>query len=97
MSDTVIKVENLFKQYRLGQVSTGTIAHDLNRWFHKVRGKEDPYEMVTGLNTRAIKDSSEYVWALQNINFEVKQGEVLGIIGKKPSLLRLKTVKPISR
>jgi lipopolysaccharide transport system ATP-binding protein len=93
MSDTVIKVENLFKQYRLGQVSTGTIAHDLNRWFHKVRGKEDPYEMVTGLNTRATKDSSEYVWALQNINFEVKQGEVLGIIGKngagKSTLLKI--------
>ena len=93
MSDTVIKVENLYKQYRLGQVSTGTIAHDINRWFYKVRGKEDPYEMVTGLNTRAIKDSSEYVWALQNINFEVKQGEVLGIIGKngagKSTLLKI--------
>jgi lipopolysaccharide transport system ATP-binding protein len=93
MSDTVIKVENLYKQYRLGQVSTGTIAHDLNRWFHKVRGKEDPYEMVTGLNTRDIKDNSEYVWALQNINFEVKQGEVLGIIGKngagKSTLLKI--------
>jgi lipopolysaccharide transport system ATP-binding protein len=39
----VIKVENLYKQYRLGQVSTGSIAHDLNRWWHTVRGKEDPY------------------------------------------------------
>ena len=93
MSNTVIKVENLYKQYRLGQVSTGTIAHDINRWFYKVRGKEDPYEMVTGLNTRDIKDNSEYVWALQNINFEVKQGEVLGIIGKngagKSTLLKI--------
>jgi len=40
---TVIKVENLSKQYRLGQVGTGTIRHDFNRWWHSVRGKEDPY------------------------------------------------------
>lgn len=89
----VIKVENLYKQYRLGQVSTGSIAHDLNRWWHTVRGKDDPYEKITGVNNREESGSNDYVWALQDINFSVKQGEVLGIIGRngagKSTLLKI--------
>ncbi|WP_066221492.1 ABC transporter ATP-binding protein [Formosa haliotis] len=88
-----IKVENLSKQYRLGTVGTGTFAHDVNRWWHTVRGKEDPYLKIGEANDRTSKGNSEYVWALQDINFEVKQGEVLGIIGKngagKSTLLKL--------
>lgn len=89
----VIKVEHLYKQYQLGQVSTGTISHDLNRWFHRIRGKEDPYEKITGENAREEKTNSNYVWALNDINFDVKQGEVLGIIGRngagKSTLLKI--------
>lgn len=93
MSDIAIKFENISKQYRLGLVGTGTIAHDLNRWWHVVRGKDDPYLKIGEVNDRSSKASNKYIWALKDITFDVKQGEVLGIIGKngagKSTLLKI--------
>ena len=82
MNDAVIKVENLSKQYRLGQVSSGTISHDLNRWWYKMRGKEDPFLKVGEANERSQKGESDYVWSLKDINFDIEQGSAVGIIGK---------------
>ncbi|MCG9900461.1 MAG: ABC transporter ATP-binding protein [Hydrotalea sp.] len=100
MSQPAIIIENLSKQYRLGDVGTGTLSHDLKRWWYAVRGKEDPFAKIGETNDRTQKGNSEYVWALKDINLQINQGDAVGIIGRngagKSTLLKLlsKTTAP---
>jgi lipopolysaccharide transport system ATP-binding protein len=100
-SNVAIKIENLSKMYRLGTISTGTLSHDLKRWFTmNIQGKEDPYLKIGETNDRTSTSKSDYVWALKDINLEIEQGDVVGIIGKngagKSTLLKIlsKVTKP---
>ena len=91
MSETIIKVENVSKQYRLGAIGGGTLKGDLQSFMARIRGKEDPNSKIGA----TVYAKNEKFMALQDINLEIKKGEAVGIIGHngagKSTLLKLLT------
>lgn len=86
-----IKIEDVKKKYRLGAIGGTTLTADLQSWWAKKRGLEDPNSKVG--TTTNIETKNETFWALKGINLEVKEGEVVGVIGRngagKSTLLKL--------
>ena len=77
----IIEIKNISKRYTLGVISTGMLTKDISSAWARFQGKEDPNSQVM-VNNLNKSNFSTKVWALKSVSLELKQGEILGIIGK---------------
>ncbi|GMT43979.1 MAG: hypothetical protein IEMM0003_0798 [bacterium] len=93
MNNVVICVENLTKEYRLGLINHGTLRQDLQSWWARVCGKEDPNSLITIGEHPSALNTNPHMFALNDISFDIRQGDILGIIGRngagKSTLLKI--------